>query len=88
MIRQEAWPFYRTSSGVRLGWELEEPKGPKGPKGYREDEGHLAAHVGGDEMVDPEGQHCPVLKTLKAGMIAESYLDLNRRPRQAGGAVA
>ena len=85
MIRKEAWPFYRTSSGVRLCWELEEPKGPKG---CREDEGHLAAHVGGDEMVDPEGQHYPVLKTLKAGMIAESYLDLNRRPRQAGGAVA
>ena len=29
-IRKEAWPFYRTSSGVRLCWELEEPKGPKG----------------------------------------------------------
>ena len=26
----EAWPFYRTSSCVRLCWELEEPKGPKG----------------------------------------------------------
>ena len=30
MIRKEAWTFYRTSSGVRLCWELEEPKGPKG----------------------------------------------------------
>ena len=30
MIRKEAWPFYRTSSGVRLCWELEEPKGPNG----------------------------------------------------------
>ena len=30
VIRKEAWPFYRTSSGVRLWWELEEPKGPKG----------------------------------------------------------
>ena len=29
VIRKEAWPFYRTSSGVRLCWELEEPKGPK-----------------------------------------------------------
>ena len=28
---KEAWLFYRTSSGVRLCWELEEPKGPKGP---------------------------------------------------------
>ena len=31
VIRKEAWPFYRTSSGVRLCCELEEPKGPKGP---------------------------------------------------------
>ena len=29
MIRKEAWSFYRTSSGVRLCWELEEPTGPK-----------------------------------------------------------
>ena len=28
-IRKEAWSFYRTISGVRLCWELEEPKGPK-----------------------------------------------------------
>ena len=30
MIRKEAWPFYRTISGVRLYWVLEQPKGPKG----------------------------------------------------------
>jgi len=30
VIRKEAWPFYRTISGVCLWWELEEPKGPKG----------------------------------------------------------
>ena len=30
VIRKEAWPFYRTISGVRLCWELEEHKGPKG----------------------------------------------------------
>ena len=30
VIRKETWPFYRTSSGVRLCWELEQPKGPKG----------------------------------------------------------
>ena len=28
-IRKVAWLFCRTSSGVRLCWELEEPKGPK-----------------------------------------------------------
>jgi hypothetical protein len=31
VIRKEAWPFYRTTSGVRLCWELEEPEVPKGP---------------------------------------------------------
>jgi hypothetical protein len=30
VIQTEAWPFYRTISGVRLCWELEEPDGPKG----------------------------------------------------------
>ena len=33
VIRKEAWSFYRTISGVRLCWELEEPKGPKGHGG-------------------------------------------------------
>ena len=37
MIRKEAWPFYRTISGVRLCWELEEPKGPKGAGLHQED---------------------------------------------------
>ena len=30
VIRKEAWLFCRASSGVRLYWELEQPKGPKG----------------------------------------------------------
>ena len=30
VVRKEAWPFYRTISGVRICWELEEPKGPRG----------------------------------------------------------
>ena len=30
MIRKKAWPFYRTSPGVCLCWELEEPKRPEG----------------------------------------------------------
>ena len=29
VVRKEAWSLYRASSGVRLCWELEEPKGPK-----------------------------------------------------------
>ena len=29
VIRKKAWLFCRTSSGVRLFWELEEPQGPK-----------------------------------------------------------
>jgi hypothetical protein len=28
VIRKEAWPFYKTSTGVRLCWELEEAKEP------------------------------------------------------------
>ena len=43
MIRKEAWPFYRTISGVRLYWVLEEPKGPKGRKG------EVFAFVGRDQ---------------------------------------
>ena len=31
---KEAWPFYKAISGVRLCWELEEPKGPQG-QGHR-----------------------------------------------------
>ena len=29
VIRNDAWSFYKTISGVRLCWELEEPEGPK-----------------------------------------------------------
>jgi hypothetical protein len=30
VIRKEAWLFHRTTCGVRLCWEREEPTGPKG----------------------------------------------------------
>jgi len=30
VVRKEAWPWCRTILGVRLCWELGEPKGPKG----------------------------------------------------------
>ena len=43
MIRKEARPFYRTISGVRLCWELEEPKGPKGAVSHElQDHAHHA----------------------------------------------
>jgi len=38
VIRKAAWPFYRTISGVRLCWELEEPKGPQGSVAFRHDQ--------------------------------------------------
>ena len=48
VIRKEAWPFYRKMSGVRLCWELEEPKGPKGRSRARgRGSGRAAADVGG-----------------------------------------
>ena len=31
-LRSSEFPAEPTSSGVRLCWELEKPKGPKGPK--------------------------------------------------------
>ena len=46
MIRKEAWPFYRTISGVRLCWELEKPQGPKGVpfrEGYHSDDGEKSS---------------------------------------------
>jgi len=45
VIRKEAGPFYRTSSGVRLCWELEEPHGPKGGREGRRGAGRRAAFV-------------------------------------------
>ena len=42
VIRKEAWSLYRTISGVRLYWELEEPKGPKGFVGARAGSGACA----------------------------------------------
>jgi len=51
VIRKEAWPFYRTSSGVRLCWELGEPKGPKGSLGHNIE--GLIAGVGGEEGEHP-----------------------------------
>ena len=46
MIKKEAWHFYRTSSGVRLCWELEEPKGPEGPS-HDKTEAEKGAHMAG-----------------------------------------
>ena len=46
MIRKEAWPFYITSSGLRLCWELEEPKGPKGAQGEAASVRALSGWVG------------------------------------------
>ena len=35
MIRKDAWPFYKTTSDVRLCWEIEEVRGPKGRNAHR-----------------------------------------------------
>ena len=49
----EAWPLYRTISGVRLCWELEEPKGPKRP-GQCSDlrKGKVLAYVGRNQNLE------------------------------------
>jgi len=48
VIRKEAWLFCRTSSGVRLCWELEEPKGYEPSLGR----GRLAAAAKMEELMD------------------------------------
>ena len=53
VIRKEAWPVYRTISGVRLFWELE---GSKGPQGRRSRPATLFASsnaVGGGVRIHP-----------------------------------
>jgi len=56
---QEAWPFDRTISGVRLCWELEEPKGPKGLKQEwgGDLDGSGVAGADGRRTHDRDGRH-------------------------------
>ena len=58
MIRKEAWSFYRTISGVRLCWELEEPQGPKGQGTAAAVLLFAKASVGFDPN-DPQGTNGP-----------------------------
>ena len=53
VIQREAWPFYNTSSGVRLCWELEEAKGPEGPKhaSQVDDVAKLALQAGATKLL-------------------------------------
>ena len=43
VIRKKAWSFYKTIFGVRLCWELEEPKRPKAP--FVERKALLGGHI-------------------------------------------
>ena len=51
---KEAWPFYRTSSGVRLWWELEEPKGPKGTQAAASSLDRAGVGTGGPDVIRKE----------------------------------
>jgi len=51
VIRKEACPFYRLFSGVRLCWELEDPKGPKLEQGR--DARELAESAGLPPAIKP-----------------------------------
>ena len=55
VIRKEAWSFYRIISGVRLCWELEEPKGPKGKAAW-----HRASH-----MLFLTASACPASRSVR-----------------------
>ena len=51
VIRKEAGPFYRTSSGVRLCWELGEPEEPKGSNIRLRAEMHLFLDYRGTSLI-------------------------------------
>ena len=64
VIRKEAWLFCRTTSGVRLCWELEEPRGPEGSHTW---EGRMAASLlmlSSGEAPQPAYVHC-IVRTLR-----------------------
>ena len=51
--------FYRTSSGVRLCWELEEPDGPKRKHGLSAEQFPVSAYVGSSKnQKDLKGWSC------------------------------
>ena len=56
MIRKEAWSFYRTISGVRLSWELEEPKGPRARPA------RASGTLGGGTGTQPPGRATPLAR--------------------------
>ena len=77
MVRKEAWPFYRTISGVRLCWELEEPKGPEGSPlrdtVYRDPEGEQTKHHRGVHLAAVREQ-CAVGAEVGCGLRLGSWL--------------
>ena len=80
VIRKEAWSFYRTSSGVRLCWELQEPKGPKGSYHVIRKEGFSAEQV----PVSAYGGSSKNLKDLKKGEVF-AYVGLPQNLKDLNG---
>ena len=79
-----AWSFYGTSSGVRLCWELGEPKGPKGrlltgpPRGERS--GGFYRTIPGVLLYGGSKN----LKDLKVKSLRSSYTGLCPQKRLGG----
>jgi len=69
VIQEEAWSFYRTSSGVRLCWELEEHKRPKGPLSSAP-----PSSIGWTGLALWEASEASVGGTDERGLNRESYL--------------
>ena len=72
VIRTEAWPFYRTVSGVRIYWVLEEPKGPKGLRGF-----HFTKFIFQFPLFQP-------LADTKLGHVVQGYLAHKSTPTHLG----
>jgi hypothetical protein len=60
VIRKKAWPFYRTTSGVRLCWELAGPEGPKVRTTYANRQRGSSSHdrVQGDRNRESQAAAC------------------------------
>ena len=77
VIRKEAGLFCRTSSSVRLWWELEEPKGPKG---IRDLQNLIASSAYDEYLVGPSIRPDVVLQPDPLGPVGSSSSHHRRTP--------
>ena len=85
VIRKEAWSFYRTSSGVCLCWELEQPEGPKGLLRMQGYEALLEPHTSASS--DALRAQIQAMKPLRLYGVAYRGTSATRKLRLEGWSV-